>query len=407
MSGAAKNGLDIEAIRQALADAAIDGWLFSDFRGSDAIAAKVLGLGAGTGTRRWYYYIPARGEPHGLVHRIESGALDVLPGKKTSYLSWRSLESGLAELLSGASRVAMQYSPRCHIPTLARVDAGTVELVRELGVEVVSSADLVQRFEARLTLEQVESHRRSARALREIVEKAFRLVEKKIRTGEPIDEYTLQCQCLEWLREEGLRTDHGPIVSVNDHAADPHFEAMKNTSSVIREGDLLLLDIWAREFDDRAVFADITWCAYVGKDAPEKMRRVFDIVRSARDAAVELCSKSFREKVEVRGFEVDRAARQVIEDAGFGEYFVHRTGHSIHEETHGNGANIDDLETHDTRRLLPLTVFSIEPGIYLSGEFGVRSELNVLHDGSRAEVTGGAGQRELICLLDEWRVVGS
>jgi Xaa-Pro aminopeptidase len=398
-------GLDVDAIQSALEDAGLDGWLFSDFRGSDAIADKVLGLvGHGAGTRRWHYFVPASGEPRALVHRIESSILDGLPGDRTIYLSWSSHDSGLEALLGDARRVAMQYSPRCQIPTISRVDAGTVELIRSFGVEVVSSADLVQRFEARLSDAQVESHRRAAAALREIVECAFRLVSDEVQRGVTIDERFVQCKCLEWLDERGLFTDHGPILAVNEHAADPHFEVPETSSSVIREGDLLLLDIWAKEKTAGSVFADITWCAFVGSTPPEKMTRVFDVVRSGRDAAIALCQESFRKGAALCGYEADRAARDALTGAGFGEFFVHRTGHSIHEETHGNGANLDDLETHDTRQLLPLTVFSIEPGVYLTGEFGIRSEVNVLHTGTDGEVTGGGAQKELFGLFGEWSV---
>ena len=399
---------NLGAIQRALSDGGIDGWLFSDFRGSDRIAAKVLGLGAeAIGTRRWYYYVPAEGTATALVHQIESKNLDALPGDKKIYLSWRSLEDSLKAILAGARRVAMQYSPQCHIPTISRADAGTVEFVRDTGVEVVSSGDLVQLFEARLSKSQIDSHRRAARLLRNIVQRAFGRVAEAVKAGTPIDERQVQIACLDWLHDSGLQTDHGPIVATNEHAADPHFEVSETSSSLIREGDLLLLDIWAKEHEAGAIFADITWCAYVGAEPPEKMVRVFDVVRSARDAAVTRCESAFSSQSPLSGYEVDRVARQVIEDAGYGKYFVHRTGHSIHEETHGNGANLDDLETHDVRQLIPETVFSVEPGVYLPGEFGIRSEVNVLHTGTQAEVTGGPGQVELLALFRDWQVAGA
>lgn len=397
--------LNVDAIQTALGEAGLDGWLFSDFRGSDAIADKILGLrGQAAGTRRWHYFIPATGEPRALVHRIEPGMLDALPGDRSVYLSWSSHESGLQALVGEAKRIAMQYSPRCQIPTISRVDAGTVELVRSFGVDIVSSADLVQRFEARLTDAQVASHRRAAVVLREIVEHAFRLVADEVQRGVEIDERSVQVRCLEWLDEHDLWTDHGPILAVNEHAADPHFEVPETSSAVIREGDLLLLDIWAKQKAAGSVYADITWCAYVGTTPAEKMVRVFDVVRDGRDAAIDLCQNAFQAGSRLSGFEADRAARDSITGAGFGEFFVHRTGHSIHEETHGNGANLDDLETHDSRQLLPETVFSIEPGVYLTGEFGIRSEVNVLHTGTDGEVTGGPAQKELFGLFGEWKV---
>lgn len=394
------DGPDVAEIQAALGAAGLDGWLFYDFRGSDPIARKTLGLDPeNVGSRRWFYLIPASGEPRGLVHRIESTALDSLPGKKTVYLSWQSLEEGLRQLLSGASTVAMQYSPGNHIPTLSRVDAGTVELLRSFGLEIVSSGDLVQRFEATLAPEQITGHRRTADRLHEIVREVFERVAVEIPRGLPLTEKDLQDHAMRRFEELGLTTYHPPIVGVNEHAADPHFEVPERGSARLREGDLLLFDLWAKEDRPGAIYADITWCAFIGAEPPPEMVRVFEVVRNARDAAVALCDEAFRKGRPLRGHEVDRATRDVIVAGGHGEHFIHRTGHSIHEETHGNGANMDDLETHDTRELLPQTLFSIEPGIYLPGRFGIRSEINVLHAGDRAEVTGPGAQTELRGLL--------
>jgi Xaa-Pro aminopeptidase len=394
---------DIPAIQAALREAGLDGWLFYNFRGNDPIALKVLGLsGRPAGSRRWFYYLPASGLPSKLNHAIEPGMLEGLPGERTIYLSWRSLKESLARALAGARRIAMQYEPECHIPTISRVDAGTIELVRACGPQIVSSADLVQRFEARLDADQVEGHRRAAVALRSLVDEVFGLVAAELRAGRQPTERSVQDFALRRLEAKGLSIDHGPIVAVNAHAADPHFEVPETGSEPVREGDLLLFDVWAKEKRPRSVYADITWCGFVGRQAPDEMVEVFNVVRNARDAGIARVSEAFRAGRTLRGFEVDRAVRAVIEAAGHGERFIHRTGHSIHEETHGNGANMDDLETHDTRAILPWTLFSIEPGIYLPGRFGIRSEVDVLYAGDRAEVTGGPPQTELICILDRY-----
>ncbi|MBI4583327.1 MAG: aminopeptidase P family protein [Planctomycetes bacterium] len=391
---------DLPAIQQALAELSLDGWLFYGFRGSDPIALKVLGLsGRPAGTRRWFYLVPRSGEPRGLAHAIEPAILDPLPGPKGRYASWRSLTEELRQMLAGIRRAAMQYSPENHLPTISRVDAGTVELVRSLGAEVVSSADLVQRFEARLSPAQVDGHRRAAASLRGLIDEVFARVARSIRAGSPMTEAELQAFALQRLEALGLSTDHGPILAVNEHSADPHFEVPAAGSAPVREGDLLLFDVWAKEKAPGSIYADITWCGFAGQAPPPEMARVFEVVRAAREAAVARCAGAFSAGAPLQGCEVDQAARGTIEAAGFGDFFPHRTGHSIHEETHGNGANLDDHETHDTRRLIPWTLFSIEPGIYLPGRFGLRSEVNVLYAGDRAEVTGPPHQQELIPIL--------
>ncbi len=385
---------DLAAIQAALQDASIDGWLFYDFRGSDPIARSVLGLDPhALTTRRWFYYVPATGAPRKLVHKIESGALESVPGDATVYLTWQSLAEGLRTILDGASRVAMQYSS--YVPYVSRVDAGTVEAVRAAGVEVVTSADLVQTFHATLSEEQFASHLRAAERLRSLVDEVFDLVGTTLRAGKSLTEKDVFDFVHDEFRASGLVTDHAPIVGVNEHAADPHFEVAETGSAPIRPGDLLLFDVWAKEEAPGSIFADITWCAFLGDEPPAEMVKVAQIVRDARDAAIRRADEAFSSGQAICGYEVDRACREVIENAGYGEYFIHRTGHSIGEMTHGDGANIDDLETHDTRRLLPRTLFSIEPGIYLPGRFGIRSEVDVWHTGSSAEVTGPPHQTEL------------
>ncbi len=387
---------DLAAVQAAIRAADLDGWLLYDFRNTDPIARKVLGLEGHAGSRRWFYFLPAEGEPRKLVHAIETKALDAVPGAATVYLTWQSLDDGITRILGDAQRVAMNYSPQCDVPYVSKVDAGTVEKVRSKGVEVVSSADLMQAFEAVLDEEQLASHHRAAKRVRDLVDEVFALVGKTLRAGKAITERDIVEHANSALNAAGMINDHDPIVGVNEHAADPHFEVASEGSSEIRVGDLLLFDIWAREEAPGSIYADITWCAFVGADPPEDMVKVFNIVRDARKAACDRADEAFRAGEDIRGYELDRAARAVIDAAGYAERFIHRLGHSIHENTHGNGANLDDLETHDTRKMLPGTVFSVEPGIYLPGRFGIRSEVNVYHTGNSAEVTGAPHQEELV-----------
>lgn len=387
--------MDLKRIQESLKLQKLDGWLFFDHHGRDPLSYRVLGMGpAGHVTRRWYYFIPAQGEPRGLVHRIESKKLDAAPGEKIFYSSWREQHGGLAKLLAGAKRVAMQYSPRCAIPYVAMVDAGTVELVREFGVEVISSAELVQEFEACLNDEQFASHLEAGRRMDRIRADAFRFIAGKLQSG--IDEVSVA----DWMRAEfqkaSLVTDSGPVVAVNAHAGDPHYEPTAAMSLPIQPGDFVLIDMWAKLDQPGSVYYDITWTGFCG-DAPERVRRVFEIVRNARDRAVETVAAAVSANREIRGFEVDDAARGPIQASGFGDKFVHRTGHSIGEEVHGSGANMDNLETHDERRIVPGALFSVEPGIYLE-DFGVRSELNVFVSASKAAVTGEP-QRDLVRIL--------
>ena len=388
-------------IQQALREQqGLEGWLFYDFRGSDPLGYRVLLLDPTMHvTRRWYYWIPAEGTPQKLVHRIEPHVLDALPGHSHAYVSWDEQRQLLKRLLSGSRRIAMQYSPMNAVPYVSRVDAGTMELVRSFGVEVMSSGDLIQLFEARWTDCQLESHQCAASALRRIVDEAFGHVGEILRKGQNLTEYGLQQFILSRIREAGMVTSSPPIAAVNTHSADPHYAPPAVGSATITRDDLVLIDLWAKQPAAGSVYADITWTAYAGSTVPEKHRTVFSIVRQGRDAALNFVRTQMLAGLRPFGYEVDSACRLVIEAAGYGAQFVHRTGHSIGEEVHGNGANIDGLETQDTRRLMPHTCFSIEPGIYLPGEFGIRSELDVFLTERDALVFGLPLQNDLCALL--------
>ena len=378
----------------------LEGWLFYDFRGSDPLGYRVLLLDPTMHvTRRWYYWIPAEGTPQKLVHRIEPHVLDALPGHSHAYVSWDQQRQLLERLLSGSRRIAMQYSPMNAVPYVSRVDAGTMELVRSFGVEVVSSGDLIQLFEARWTDRQLESHQYAASALRRIVDEAFGHVGEILSKGLNLTEYGLQQFILSRIREAGMITSSPPIAAVNAHSADPHYAPPAAGSATITRDDLVLIDLWAKQPAAGSVYADITWTAYAGSTVPEKHRTVFSIVRQGRDAALNFVRTQMLAGQRPFGYEVDSACRLVIQAAGYGAQFVHRTGHSIGEEVHGNGANIDGLETQDTRRLMPQTCFSIEPGIYLPGEFGIRSELDVFLTERDALVFGLPLQSDLSALL--------
>ena len=389
----------IQSIQAELQAQGLDGWLFYDFHHRDPIAQRILGVSGGVGTRRWFYLIPRRGQPKKLVHRIESAALDSLPGNKEIYASLEELKHALRRLLAGRRTVAMQYSPRNAIPYVSMVDAGTVELVRAQGCRVVSSADLVQRFEACWSAAQFRSHREAGRIIDEIIQAAFGLAAQRVRRPgrSPLTEYGLQQWILQRFRSAGIVTDHPPIVAIGRHAGDPHYEPQPTRSAAIGKGKLLLLDVWGKVNRPGSVYYDVTWVGYTGREVPAKYCKVFAIVAAARDCAIEFVQKSLQMGREIQGWQVDRVAREVICKAGYGPYFIHRTGHSIGQEVHGAGANMDSLETHDARRILPRTCFSIEPGIYLP-EFGVRSEVNVYIDGSMARVTGLV-QTEILPLL--------
>ena len=398
MNAADRSHARVLRIQQAIREqAGLDGWLFYDFRHLDPIAYRVLLLDPSLHvTRRWYYWVPAQGTPVKLQHGIEPHVLDGLPGDARAYVSWRDQQAALGSLLHSAKRVAMQYSPMNAIPYLSRVDAGTIDLVRSLGAEVVTSADLVQQFEAVWDGAQLSSHQVAAEGLRAIVDEAFGFVGTSLAARSSLTEYGLQQYILSRMQARGLVTSSPPIAAVNAHSADPHYGPASQGSAPIRQGDLVLIDLWAKQPGPGAVYADITWTGFVGATVPTRHQDIFQIVRRARDAAVTFVQGRVRAGEFPYGWEVDDICRQVIQDAGYGQYFVHRTGHSIGEEVHGNGANIDNLETQDARRLLPGTCFSIEPGIYLPDEFGIRSELDVYLSARDAVVYGQPVQADLL-----------
>lgn len=390
--------MDLAAIQQALRSAGIDGWLFWDFHHRDPLAYRILGLDEEQmTTRRWFYWLPAEGEPTKLAHRVEPHKLDRLPGRQAHYLAWKELHAKLGSLLPTGGRVAMQYSPLNSIPYVSMVDAGTVELVRSLGAEVVSSAELVQTFEATFDDEGVASHRRAGEIVQRVKDEAFDRLGRALRDGKRVTENDVKELILARFEEHGLTSDGAvPIVGFNDHPADPHFEPTARNAYALGPSDTVLIDLWAREQKPGAIYYDVTWCGYCGTAPPPRYREIFDAAARARDAALALVRERFAAGEELRGYEVDRAARAVIEQAGWADRFLHRTGHSIGREVHGNGANIDDLETRDERRLVPGTCFSIEPGIYLEGEMAVRSEIDVVITPAGEVRVFGPIQHELI-----------
>ena len=395
-----EKALDVASIQKALKAENFDGWLFYYFHDNDPLAHHILGLSADHFvSRRWFYFIPVSGEPVKLVHRIEMEALDLLPGRKVVYLGWRQLEEKLKELLGGKGRVAMQYSPNNAIPYISRVDGGTIELVRSTGVEVVSSANLVQTFEAVWSESQLKAHLVAATNLRAIVFDAFKEIATHITANKPVNEYEIQQFICQRFEELGMTTNSPPIVAVNEHSGSPHYQPTVTKHSPIKKGDFVLLDIWAKlKQPADAVYADITWTGFVGGKVPEQYEHIFKIVSGARDAAVAFIRKALSEKRVIHGWEVDDVTRAFITEREHGDDFVHRTGHSIGLEVHANGANIDNLETRDERRLIPRTCFSIEPGVYLA-EFGVRSEIDVYINESEAIIGGEPIQTEVIPIL--------
>jgi len=390
--------MQIDEIQKALRDEKVDGWLFFDHHQRDPLAYRILKLNpTRTVTRRWYYFIPAKGEPKGLVHAIESGVLSELPGKTQSYSSWGAQVDGIKSMLAGCRRIAMQYSPNCAIPYVSLVDGGTLELVRSAGVEVVTSANLVQLFEARWTAEQLEMHLEAGRRVDRIRGEAFVNIGAALKANRTINEWQVNRFIRDAFEKSGLVTDHGPIVAVNANMSNPHYEPGPEGSREIRKGDAVLIDMWAKLDRPGAVFYDITWTGYCGVEPPSAIQNVFEVVRDARDRAVERVQSAMRKNESIQGFNVDDAARGYIKEKGFAEYFVHRTGHSIGEEVHGTGANMDNLETHDERRIISRTCFSVEPGVYLP-EFGIRSEVNVYVAPGEARVTGEQ-QQKLVAIL--------
>jgi len=388
----------IEAIQEALRAEGLDGWLFFDHHRRDPLAYRVLQFEpAQSVTRRWYYLIPAQGEPRKLVHKIEPKVLDPLSGSVTYYSGWRDQQIHLPALLAGCKRVAMQYSPNCAVPYVSTVDAGTVELVRGCGVEVLTSANLIQVFEAVWSEAQYQSHKQAGVLVDSVRRAAFARVSDALRSGARLTEYEIQQFICEGFTANGLTYDHGPIVAVNGNASNPHYDPDREHSSEIRPGDLLLIDLWAKLDQPRAVYYDITWTGYCGTTPEPEMLRVFAAVTGARDAAVARVKSAVAAGEPLAGFQVDDACRGFLRERGLDEHFFHRTGHSIGEEVHGNGANMDNYETHDERLVIPGTCFSVEPGVYLPA-FGIRSEVNVYRGQSSADVTGEI-QAELLRLL--------
>jgi Xaa-Pro dipeptidase len=394
----------VAEIQGALRDAKLDGWLFYDFRHSDLLAYRILKLDENTfASRRWFYYVPASGGPVKIVQSIEQFKLDSLPGRKVVFGGWQELHAQLREVLGAASegsktRVAMQYSPMNDIPYISRVDAGTIELIRSFGVEPVTSAELVQRFEAVFSPAQHAMHVEASDKMHRIIQEAFAEIALRIRADEPTTEWDIAKFMLRRYSEEGMQQEL-MIVAVNANTTDPHYMPTKEKNSPIRRGDFVLIDTVTKVNKPEAVVADQTWTGYVGETVPDKYSRIFNIVREARDSAVDFLRKNIRAGKPIRGAEVDDVSRGVITRAGFGRQFTHRTGHSIGEETHGNGVNIDDFETRDSRRIIPGVCFSIEPGIYFDGKFGVRSEINVYVSDKDIEVTGQPIQTEIIAIL--------
>lgn len=396
--------MDLAALQAELRARHLAGWLFYDHHHRDPIAYRILGLPSdGMVTRRWYYFVPAEGAPRKLLHRIEAGVLAALPGEERLYSRWSELDAGLAWLLGSAARarIAMQYASRCALPAVSLADAGTVEQIRALGAEVAGSGDLISRFDAAWSPAMLASHRAAGRAVDAAIQGAFAHVRRELDRGAPLTEYALQQWIAARLREAGMEVDEPPIVAVNPHAGDPHYLPAASGSAPIVPGDLLLLDVWAKSAVPEAAFYDVTWMGYClrpGESAPpEEFTRAFAVVRDARDAGIACVLEAAAAGRTLQGFEVDQAVRAVIERAGLGAFFVHRTGHSLGRDVHATGANMDDFETHDEREILPRTAFTIEPGVYLphGRPFGVRSEVNLYVGETAAEVTGPR-QQEIV-----------
>ena len=390
--------IPVQQIQQALEAEKLDGWLLYDFRGSNVIARRIVKRDDKIATRRWFYFIPVTGSCSKIVHAIEAETLDHLPGEKFIFRSWQDLHRLLGELLKGKNAIAMEYSAENDIPYISMVDSGTIELVRKTGVNVISSGDLVQQFEARWDEDQKKSHFEAVKRVDDTKNEGFRFISENIRNGKAITEYDVQQFMWELFEKKSLTADHPAIVAVNSNASNPHYSPEKHQSSLIRNGDLVLIDIWGKLKEPGAIYGDITWMGYVGKDVPSEKKEIFDIVKNAQQAAFQLIVENFRKGETTFGWQADQAARDYISDRGYGEYYLHRTGHNIGQEVHGNGAHLDNLETRDLRKLIPETGFSIEPGIYLP-EFGVRSEIDVYISGEIGPVITSPEQTVILKLL--------
>jgi len=384
---------DLPAVQGALREAGFDGWLLYDFRGQNVLAQRIAGVSPKL-SRRWFYFIPTSGEPKKLAHAIEPSSVDHLPGTKSIYRRWQELEAGVGALVQGAKRVAMEYSPRNANPYIGRVDAGTIELVKSFGCEVVPSGDLIQLFEATWDAEQEKSHFEAAKLCCEAYDVAFAFIASEIKAKGKVMETAVQARILKYFADSSMTTYSPPIVGVGPHSGDPHFDTSPSTDQPIERGSFVLIDLWAKMDRPRSVYADYTRVAFVGDSVPEKYVKVFNVVAAARDTGVKTVKDAFAARRPLKGWEVDDATRAVIEKAGYGDNFTHRTGHNIGQEVHGNGAHIDGLETRDDRRIIPRTCFSIEPGIYLP-EFGVRSEVDIYIDAAGAVHVTGEAQREI------------
>lgn len=393
--------MDLQAIQNALKEAGLDGWLFYDFHNRDMIAARILNMDTKRfASRRWFYFIPAEGEPQKLVHRIEPWRCDHLPGEKHIYLPWQEQHRLLRDILKWSKKIAMQYSPMNSIPYVSIVDAGTFQLVKSFGVEIVSSADLVSKFESHLSMEDWQSHVEAGKILQMVKDEAFKEICRRVKSGNNPTEYQIYEYMVNMMKTNGLAFNDGPIVAVNEHAADPHFEPTPGNTFRMKEGDLVLIDLWAKLNKPRSIYYDITWMGYIGETVPEKIENIFQIARNGRDTALNLVRRRFSRRESLYGWEVDDACRNVIKESGLAEYFTHRTGHNIGEEVHGNGVNIDNLETKDERLIIPGTCFSVEPGIYMEHEkIGFRTEIDVfVTDEGNVEVSG-AIQEKVIPIL--------
>jgi Xaa-Pro aminopeptidase len=386
--------LDIARIQSALVAEKLDGWLLYDFRGTNAIAEGLVGLTGQHVTRRWFYFIPASGTPRKLNHAIEANKLNALPGDRTIYAGRGPLVDGLKAILAGAKTIAMEYSANNDIPYISRVDAGTIELIRSMGITVVSSGDLVGQFEAAWNEAEIATHRTASEKLYRIKDRTFEYVQAKMQAGTALTEYVVQQEMVKFFGEEGLIADNPPIVGAQENAGDPHYGPTQDKSRTINPNEVLLLDLWGKLPTPGAVYADITWCGFTGETPTEQIAKAFATIVAGRNAAIDLVETRVAAGQVVRGFEVDRICRDTIAAAGYGEFFVHRTGHSLGIEVHGNGVHMDDYETRDDRKLLPGTGFTIEPGIYTK-TFGVRTEINMVVGEKKATVTG-ACQSELV-----------
>ena len=394
--------MELQKIQAALKIAGVDGWLFYDFHNRDAIAARILNMDTRRfASRRWFYYIPTEGEPQKLVHKIEPWRCDHLPGKKNVYLPWEQQHAMLKEMLGSAKKVAMQYSPNNAIPYVSIVDAGTFNLVQSFDVEVVTSADLVSQFESHLTMDDCQTHIEAGVVLQHVKDEAFREIARRIKAGQNPTEFEIYQFMVDIMKKGGLEFTDGPIVAVNEHAADPHFEPTFENTHPMKIGDLVLIDLWAKMDRPGSIYYDITWMGFIGQEVPEKLENIFQVIRKARDTASNLVKERFDTNTPVFGWQVDDACRKVVIDAGYGDYFSHCTGHNIGEEVHGNGVHIDNLETKDERIIIRGTCFSVEPGIYLEHEkIGFRTEIDVfVTDEGNVEIYG-AVQESIIPILN-------